>query len=448
MIDEPIFYVANDVSRGLGLEKLLPNYHLICVDEHPLVDYLIEAGVKVFCLERILQRKNIIFRNSGKLLERPEVEQYIKENSGGKIPNIVYFKPSPKIDALCQKKGYRQLGNRVTLNHFFEDKVSFFKFCQQLKFPIPPGEIIILGETNFENLKEKYGPKMVIQFGRGWAGSTTFFVQDEEQFNRLKRRFGKNWAKISKFIAGKTILNNACVTRKEVLVGPPAEQLTAISGFTAREGGTCGRVWPARIDKKKYRDIEILSERVGEQMRKKGYLGYFGLDFLLEEGTGKIYLSENNARMTASATFFSKLEIRNGRVPLMLYHVGEFIGEKFKSSKAQKFKVEGSEVVMRNEAPKPVLVRGNFRPGVYRLRGDRLEFVREACDIDGVRNQEEFFLTAAGMDRVVNPEIELVRLNSLSSVLDNSEGIAIWVKMATGKVKQELDLKGVSNGNT
>ena len=78
MIDEPIFYVANYVSRGLGLEKLLPNYHLICVDEHPLVDYLIEAGVKVFCLERILQRKNIIFRNSGKLLERPEVEQYIK----------------------------------------------------------------------------------------------------------------------------------------------------------------------------------------------------------------------------------------------------------------------------------------------------------------------------------------------------------------------------------
>ena len=444
-IREPIFYLTNDISHGLGLEKLLPNYHIICIDDHPLVDYLINDGRKVFCLERVLRKKNIIFRISGKLLEQPEVRTYIKQNSGGKIPNILYFKPSPKLESLCRQFGYRNLGNSVSLNRLFEDKISFFKICQELGLTVPKGEIVSLAEADFGRLKGEYGPKMVVQFGRGWAGSTTFFLENREEFNILKRQFGKIKVKVSQFIEGKTVLNNGCVTRDGILVGPAAEQLTAINGFTAKKGGTCGRVWPAKLNQKQEMEIEKLTRKIGREMQKKGYLGYFGLDFLIEEKTDRVFLSENNARFTASAPFFTKLEILEGRLPLMFYHLEAFLGEDAKIQTClparqgyKDTKILGSEVIVRNTARVPIMVKKDFRPGVYRQEKGELRFLRAAYDIEGVKNQEEFFFTAAARGRLVNPEIELIRFNSLASVLDDSGEITPWMKSILVGIKEKL----------
>lgn len=438
MIKEPIFYLTNDVSHGLGLEKLLPNYHIICIDDHPLVDYLLNDGLKVFCLEKVLRKKNIIFRTSGKLLEESEVGKYIKQNSAGKIPNILYFKPSPKLESLCRQFSYRNLGNRVSLNRLFEDKISFFKICQELDLPIPPGEIAVLVKTDFKILKKKYGSPMVAQFGRGWAGSTTFFLENREEFNILKRQFGKIKVKVSRFIEGKTVLNNGCVSGSGILIGPTAEQLTALPKFTAKKGGTCGRVWPARLSRKQNLEIERLTRKIGQEMQKKGYLGYFGLDFLIEKKTGKVFLSENNARFTASAPFFTKLEIREGRLPLMLYHVKAFLGQDVEIQRYRDAKMLGSEVIVRNTAKIQIAVKEDFRPGVYRLEKGELKFVRTAYDIEGVKNQEEFFLTAAAKGRLVNPEIELIRFNSLTSVLEDDGEITPWVKSILVGIKEKL----------
>lgn len=431
-IREPIFYLTNDVSHGLGLEKVLPNYHIICIDDHPLVDYLINDGVKVFCLERVLQKKNIIFRTSGKLLEQPEVRKYIKQNSAGKIPNILYFKPSVKLEGLCRRFGYRNLGNPVSLNRLFEDKISFFKICQELGIPVPKGEIVFLAEADFARLRQKYGPKMVIQFGRGWAGSTSFLIENEEEFNILKRKFFQTKVKLNRFIKGKTVLNNACVTGEKILLGPPAEQLTGVCGFTARPLGTCGRVWPAKLSQKQEIEIEKLTRKIGKEMQKKGYLGYFGLDFLIEEESGRVFLSENNARFTASAPFFTKLEIKEGRLPLMLYHVKAFLRQDAEIQRYRDAKILGSEVIVRNTAKVPIAVEEDFRPGVYRREKGELKFVRIAYDIGGIKNQEEFFLTASAKGRIVNPEIELIRFNSLTSVIEDNGEITPWVKSILG----------------
>lgn len=438
MIKEPIFYLTNDVSHGLGPEKLLPNYHIICIDDHPLVDYLIDDGRKIFCLERVLRKKNIIFRTSGKLLEQPEVRKYIKQNSAGKIPNILCFKPSPKLENLCRQFGYRNLGNPVSLNRLFEDKISFFKICQELGLPVPKGGIVSLAEADFGRLKRKYGPKMVVQFGRGWAGSTTFFLENRQEFNILKRQFGKIKVKVNQFIKGKTVLNNGCVTGDGVLIGPVAEQLTAINGFTAKRGGTCGRVWPAKLSQKQDLEIEKLTCKVGQEMQKRGYLGYFGLDFLIEQGTGKVFLSENNARFTASAPFFTKLEILEGRLPLMLCHLKAFLGESFKVAKWQSFRVTGSEIIVRNTAKVPVAVKEDFRPGVYRQEKGELKFLRAAYDIEGIKNQEEFFLTAAAKGRLVNPEMEMIRLDTLKNLLDKDGQLRAWAVELLSELKEKL----------
>jgi len=434
----PIFYITNDITKGLGLEKLLPNYYLVCIDDHPIIDLLSKTGVNVFCLERKIGKKNVVYRNSGKLLAHCLVAEYIKDKACGQTPWILYFKPSAKIDLICEKRGYKKIGNNAELNRIFEDKLSFYQLCQKLGLPIPPGEIANLSKINFGELEQQYDRPLVIQFGRGWAGSTTYFIDSKENLDEFKKIMRRRSVKITKYVEGKTILNNCCVTEDEVLVSPPAEQITAVSGFTAQKGGTCGRVWPVKIDDKRYKDIKILSKKIGEEMRRRGYLGYFGLDFLIEEKTGKIYLSECNARLTASVPFYSKLEIKEERMPLVGYHVLTFLGQSYQATKLPSYQAEGSEIVVRNNKDKPILIKKDFKPGIYRLKRGKLVFIRQAYDIEGIKKEGDFFLTAAAKGRIVSSEMEVIRLNSLKNLLDEDGKPEKWVVEMLLKVKERI----------
>ena len=61
--------------------------------------------------------------------------------------------------------------------------------------------------------------------------------------------------------------------------------------------------------KEKYHKI---ATDVGEKLRQDGWKGLFGIDVILEEQTGKVYLLEINARQPASTTYESTLQQRAG----------------------------------------------------------------------------------------------------------------------------------------
>jgi len=416
-IKEPIFYITNDVAKGIGLENLLPDYHIICLDDHPLVDYLEKAGVKVFCLERVLKQKNRIFRSTGKIIDHPLVLEYIKKESSGETPQILFFKPSSKIDLICKKFGFNRLGNPSPLNRIFEDKISFYDLCRQEGLPVPEGELTKLAQAeNFEETAKKYGLPFVVQFGRGWAGSTTFFVNNESELAELKAKYPDIPVKITEFIKGITLLNNACIFAGKVLTSPPAMQIPSFPNWTSLAAATCGRQWPAEIGPAKTKEIDALTEKVGRLMAEKGYRGFFGLDFLLEDKTGRIFLSENNARLTASAPFFTKLEIealnnrKAERLPLTAFHLLSFLDLKEAESLSYlKTEVCGSEIVFRNKEKSALLVKGSFAPGVYTFSQEKLTLKRKDYSFFPLADKE-VWLTAAASGRLINPEVEIGRI--------------------------------------
>lgn len=441
-ISQPIFYVTNDVAKGIGVENLLPNYHIICLDDHPLVDYLLKAGVKVFCLEKTLKQQNIIFRSTSKIIDHPLVLDYIKAESKGKIPHILFFKPSTKIDFVCKKFGFKKIGNSARINREFEDKVIFYEKCQEQKLPIPEGETAQMKALEFDQLTKRYGVPFVVQFGRGWAGNTTFFVDSKDHFSLLKRRFLQKKIKITRFIFGKTILNNACIFNKKIFFSPPAEQIRVVEEFTALPAATCGRQWPANLSKKQVNQVNQLTEKVGRIMQKFGYKGYFGLDFIVEEKTDKVFLSENNARLTASVPFFTKLEIQTGIIPLFFYHLSAFMGSDFRGFSYVQKTFVGSEVVARNDKDFPVKVKGGLMPGIYRFRNGKFNFLRSEYFAKDLK-ANEFWLTAAGKGRIVSPEQELVRINLEKKVLDKFGKIDRWIVDMIFLAKKSLKLENV-----
>lgn len=442
-ISEPIFYVANDVVKGIGLEDLLPNYHIICLDDHPLVDYLLKQGTKVFCLERELKQRNTIFRSTSRIIDHPLAIEYIKKESRGEVANILFFKPSAKIDFICQKYGFKKLGNSAELNRQFEDKVLFYEKCLKEGISLPEGELGRLGELEiFGNLVKKYGLPLVIQFGRGWAGSTTFFVKSEKELIKLQDKFKGKKVKITKFIEGKTVLNNACIFGDNVLASPPAVQISAIGGLTSLPAATCGRQWPAGIEKSQEDQIIRITEKVGRMMVDSGYQGYFGLDFIIEETTRKVFLSENNARLTASVPFFTKMEIEANVFPLLAYHLFGFL-DKGKFPDNYSFAgLEASEIVLRNDFKLQKKIGNSLQPGVYKLMTEKYVFSRPEYYAKNLNN-EEFWLFTASQGRIVNPEIEISKADFKQKILDDRGNLNFRIFKVIKKIKEDLKLNDV-----
>lgn len=439
----PVFYLTPDLPRAIGLEKLLPNYHIVCLDESPLVDILVSCGIKVFCLERTLGKSNFLVRNTGVILSHPEVQKYIATQSEEKQPNVMFFKPSALIDKLCERLGYRKIGNDAQLNNRFEDKISFYRMCQELGLPVVPGVIGKMADLSFENLSSDLGDKMVIQFGHGWAGNTTFFVKKPEEFEKMGSAYPTRMARVSRYIKGRTLLNNACVTSSGILVSPPAIQITAPEGFTAHPGGTCGRQWPSTLAPEIEAKITRYTVTVGRKMKEAGYKGYFGLDFLVEDKTSQVYLSENNARLTASVPLYTKMEILSNQLPLLFYHLLEFLdcsAAKPEYNLTHK-KLVGAELTLRNIKSKKVTVSDAFEPGVYAIKEEGLIKIKAGYSIEDLEAKKQFVLLAAGRGREVSSESELARMDVLEEVVDPDGEVYDWARKVLFTLKERLVLK-------
>lgn len=410
-----IFFITPDVKRGLGFTGVLPNYHIICSEFDPIIPILRKQQAKIFCLE---ENKGIDIgkiRNSGKLLETSQVLDYIRDNSND-TPKIMYFKPSLKLDLLISRYGFLPIGNNAKLNEMYEDKINFYMLGKQfLPSYLIPGVAGILGDLEYLDLYHKFGLPFVLQFGHGWAGKTTFFIRSEKEFDSLSEKFPFTKVKISKFIDGFTILNNCCIYNDQVFISSPAVQIDGITPLGGKPGVTCGRQWPAKfIDKKQIGEIKKISQTVGKFMTAGGFKGFFGVDFLVEEKTGKVYLSEVNARMTASSAFFTLIETGLSSIPLLAYHAAQFLGKSISERFEENYNLAGSQIIFRK--PFDLSKSGNNLFGVFKKENGKLVLVRREYYPQNLGEDEYIFM--GRKEKTGRTVDEFARIETRNEVLD------------------------------
>src|SRR4030042_4500047 len=103
----PIFFITNDAERGIGLEKLLTNYHIVAIDDNEIISYMINQGVNVFCLEHETGKQNLIYRNSNRLLQHEKTQSYI--NKYARRGYLMFFKIAPNLFNTAEKMGFEVL---------------------------------------------------------------------------------------------------------------------------------------------------------------------------------------------------------------------------------------------------------------------------------------------------------------------------------------------------
>ncbi|MFH1601831.1 MAG: ATP-grasp domain-containing protein [Candidatus Shapirobacteria bacterium] len=353
-INQPIFWAGVDYFYSWGFVSLaqsglLANFHLICLEEHDFLDEWRRQGIDIFCLEKEEKKLKNFPRNTGHLLSCPKVWQFIKKKSEGEQPAIAFFKPSPKIDWMANNKGWKLLGNNSRISRSLENKTSFFKEASKFNWPVFSGEIIQYDLFGFSRLANAWGLPFVAQTSYGWAGKSTYLIKSKKDWLKLGDKKGAE-VKISRYYSGPTLINNACVLKNGVvLVSPLARQINGFNFLSKNPFSSCGRVWTKEKNKQLEKEAYLLSKKVGTELYKKGYRGFFGLDFLFAEG--KLYLLEINPRFTSSFVFYHFLEKEQDLVSLLEWHVLSFLDLKEKEeiiTNPNGHSFSGAELIQRN----------------------------------------------------------------------------------------------------
>lgn len=285
--------------------------------------------------------------NSGQLLALPKTINYIQQTSSNRHVAIVPFKPSAKINFICQQHHWTCVSNPAKTNRILEDKIKFYQLCQQSQLPVIPSTITTLKPDTFL-------PGHVIQTRFGWAGKSTFqFSTYQDAICRIPPNTP---IKISPLLPGYTLTNNCCLTHQGLIQSPPALQYTGLKPYTQHPFATVGRQWPCLAPNTIQAQVQSITQYFAAKiLQPLNYQGFFGLDFLVINS--QVYLLECNPRLTASFAFYTQLELDLHLNPLFFFHLAEFINLPYQIDLRQEqqrshLNIIGSELTPKNSEGK------------------------------------------------------------------------------------------------
>ncbi len=392
-----IFYISLDPERAIGIEDLIPSYHILYSEGSQLAIPIANSGVNI---KNFPKKHDEKINSTAKMLENPELKNYIQKHTH-ENPDILVFKNDETIENICKINNFHVINPSYKLGKELENKVNFTKFLDDIGvFEQPEYQLFEkFSELEYDNVTKKFGIEFIVQFIIGHTGSGTFFISSREQLDQLKSQYPLRKGKVSKKIDGFTYTANACITSVGVVIGGISEQITGIPDLTSSPGGTVGNDFSQRhLNDLLRTEIVTKTMEFAEILRAKGHKGIFGLDFIIEKNTNKIYLIEANIRQVSSSTFVSYIQRMNQIVPIMLWHALELVGfdfthnfdslsdvdEEWINNHITEFRLSNdkiglnvkynqplnaSQVLFRNTKPYPVQILDQFPSGIYRIRG-------------------------------------------------------------------------------
>ena len=317
-----LFYVCRDIERAEGLCEYFNLNIYIITNQSP---YSLKLKQEY--------PNNIILIDNGRILDTHEllVLYHFEENKefGDIDPRKVYpdftsklkmtiqpndfvmvFKNTKKIENLCQKNNWRLLNPPAELASFVEEKISQIEWLGELKKYLPGYEIKQMKEIEFT--KEPF----IIQFNHSHTGSGTTLIKSKEDLEKLKKEFPNRLARIARYINGPLLTNNNVVWGDKILMGNISYQITGLKPFTNREFATIGNDWSLGknfLNDKQISEYQKIVNDIGQKLIEQKWKGLFGVDIVLEQETGKLYLLEINARQPASTSYESWLQTTNSK---------------------------------------------------------------------------------------------------------------------------------------
>lgn len=471
-VKNPIFGAGVYAFDRLGPEKIIDNYRILSL-RYTLDTQIIEKEIETFSLEKGMGTEHILEpRNATTILKLPQTKKYLDKF---KNPAIIVLKASSKMEKICRENNWKLIANPTSFGKkMLENKVNFRRILEQIKVAVPPGEIASVNELDYENLLEKYGLPFVVQHSTKGGGKGTFFINNQEDFDRASRKLKGKWhaeeseideelkyeavpeAIVAQYVQGSSPSITGCVTKHGILSTNLQHQVIDAPELYNSERGSglfCGHDWTSsRFSGEINQQAEQAVEKIGCHFKKMGYRGIFGIDFVLDGKTKKLYVVECNPRLLGSFPTINMVQELNDEPLIIGFHILEFLDidypidvEQVNSLMRQNNKI-GAQIIPHNLTGRWARNHKQIKAGVFKLKKDQLEYLRPGYDLKHLKSKEEFVLTDGIQieKSPFSPNRRLGRVLTLDKVLDNSgKELNSWAKQIALSMHQALDLRPV-----
>ena len=360
---------------------------------------------------------------------RKRIETYI---SGVKEPiNTVCYR---SLKVLENDRRFRVLAPPLMLKDLFDDKLRQLELFSILGVKTPATFVCPLAETTFSKASDILDGPFVVQPPVGSSGENTYFVNNETDFERVEDILEPSQrVKLSKYLPVPS-LNGHCVVLKtreglRSIAACPSVQIVGTYGCTNRAEIYCGNDFSAanRVPKSIREEICTIMEKIGLFMGTEGFLGLFGMDFLLNGD--EVLALEINPRFQGSTMLLSLLQVDRGEVPMTALHVMQFMGliEEFtqdfleQSKKMYRTPYKGAHLIVHSLKDEPYCIEHDMKAGIYTLVNNSIERVRNGTTYRDIKSPGEWCILGnlPEIETKIFQEARFAMIQTTESVLDS-----------------------------
>ncbi|HDS11401.1 MAG TPA: ATP-grasp domain-containing protein, partial [Candidatus Wirthbacteria bacterium] len=223
--------------------------------------------------------------------------------------------------------------------------------------------------------------------------------------------------KISRFIQGPSCTINACVSKQGILMSHFFYQIMRLQQCNKYEGGTSGNdyAYDYQFSSQIKDSIYQSARSMGEYMQSLGYQGIFGLDMVIDKNAEQVYVLENNARLVASIPVFTKLQLLDQEVPLLLIHLAELMGVDYQImvdnlNASYQHQRQYSQLILRNTSDTKQIYEADYQTGIYTMLDQQLVWQRAGISAADLQTRDEALLHRAPEGREIKSNLEYANL--------------------------------------
>ncbi len=277
----------------------------------------------------------------------------------------------------------------------------------------------------------------------GMSGMTTYYISNEKDFEKYKENLTNGEEmKIMKWIHCQGASLEACITKNGVVVSPLIVELIGVPELTLYNCGWSGNeFYKNSFSQEIVIKAQEYAIKMGEELRKVGYKGYFEPDFLIDLDTHTLYLGEMNLRFSGFTPLINNTNISHTDIPLMLLHILEWMDFEYeldiKKLNAKWIQQESysdlSFLHLKNVSENNV---SPIKSGIYKLINNKVEYLRFAKSPNSIKDDNEAFVfSSAGKNSIIvtGDEIGGVFIKKRATINKKklTEEAKTWVKGLT-----------------
>jgi len=447
-----IVWQTRTASYCIGIDEWTPLGIVLCLDDGCDVDLMEERlGIRFLSRERAEQCR----RGYGDEPEayalcskrQAQLEEVLTGPAAGSwlaaspYPSIHLSDLAQRHNLPCRLRSWEEFQR-------FSSKAALRECVEALDLPRLPARRLRLNVCRYSELASEFGARFVVQRDIDAAGRGTRVIASAKDLAEVGETFVGDEVWVAPYAGALSFNVNALATEDGALVSFPSVQVVGQPALNSAASGHCGNDFTAAsaVSVAILSSIREQTARIGSWLADRSYRGLFGLDFVVDDRTGRPCAVDLNPRWQGSTSLQSQAESRQSRVPLAaaelawrfgLMETAELIALEARFSEP----LTGRQVFPR-AAPGPwYRCRKAVPAGIYT---PELEYRRPALRLGEIDAPDEIVITGGlpRPGRPMQPGSVVARLCSLRACVEPSTGSLYgWAQQAVSRLYEELALE-------